>query len=69
MLKKLNQNNDPFFLMIEGSQIDWGGHANDLGYIISEFRDFDEAIGQMVEFVQQNPNTLLVVTAIMKREV
>lgn len=63
MLKKLNQNNDPFFLMIEGSQIDWGGHANDLGYIISEFRDFDEAIGQMVEFVQQNPNTLLVVTA------
>ena len=30
MLKKLNQNNDPFFLMIEGSQIDWGGHANDL---------------------------------------
>ena len=63
MLKKLTQEDKGFFLMIEGSQIDWGGHANDLGYITSEFKDFDEAIGEMVEFVNQHPNTLLVVTA------
>ena len=63
MLKKLNNDEGAFFLMIEGSQIDWGGHANDLGYITSEFIDFDKAIGEMVQFVETHPNTLLIVTA------
>lgn len=63
MIKKLSAKKNPFFLMVEGSQIDWGGHANDLRYITTEFKDFDEAIGQAVAFVKENPNTLLIVTA------
>ena len=63
MFKKLTAKKSPFFLMVEGSQIDWGGHANDLRYITTEFKDFDEAIGQAVAFVKENPNTLLIVTA------
>jgi len=63
MFGKLTAKKSPFFLMVEASQIDWGGHANDLRYIITEFKDFDEAIGQAVAFVEENPNTLLVVTA------
>ena len=63
MFKKLSAKKNPFFLMVEGSQIDWGGHANDLRYITTEFKDFDEAIGQAVAFVKENPNTLLIVTA------
>lgn len=63
MLKKFDQREDPFFLMVEGSQIDWGGHANDLNYIISEFLDLDEAIGVLVNYVKEHPNTLLIVTA------
>ena len=63
MFKKLTEKENPFFLMVEGSQIDWGGHANDLRYITTEFKDFDEAIGQAVAFVKENPNTLLIVTA------
>ena len=63
MFKKLIEKENPFFLMVEGSQIDWGGHANDLRYITTEFKDFDEAIGQAVAFVKENPNTLLIVTA------
>ena len=35
-----------FFLMVEGSQIDWGGHANDVGYICGEVLDLDKAIGR-----------------------
>ena len=63
MLKKLNSLNEPFFLLVEGSQVDWGGHDNDLEYITSEYIEFDKAIGVALKFVKENPNTLLVVTA------
>lgn len=52
-----------FFLMIEGSQIDWGGHANDSNYIISEVIDFDNAIGEVLAFARQDGETLVIVTA------
>ena len=52
-----------FFLMVEGSQIDWGGHANKADYIISEFIDFDKALKEAVAFAEQDGNTLVVVTA------
>ncbi len=52
-----------FFLMIEGSQIDWGGHANDSDYIIQEMLDFDNAIGVILEFAKQSGETLVIVTA------
>lgn len=56
-------NENGFFLMIEGSQIDWGGHANDSDYIISEMIEFDKVIGQVLEFAKADGNTLVVVTA------
>lgn len=52
-----------FFLVIEGSQIDWGGHANDSEYIISEMIEFDRAVGRALDFAQRDGNTLVVVTA------
>lgn len=52
-----------FFLMIEGGQIDWGGHANDTRYIIREMIDFDEAIGIALDFAQADGKTLVVITA------
>ncbi len=52
-----------FFLMVEGSQIDWGGHANKADYIISEFIDFDKALKEAVDFAEKDGNTLVVVTA------
>ena len=52
-----------FFLMIEGSQIDWGGHANDSDYIISEMIEFDKVIGKVLEFAKKDKETLVVVTA------
>jgi len=44
-LKHLSTNDQGFFLMIEGSQIDWGGHNNDAEYLISELLDFEKAVG------------------------
>lgn len=52
-----------FFLMIEAAQIDWGGHANDSDYIISEMIDFDETIGAVLDFARENGETLVIVTA------
>ncbi|RBP51298.1 alkaline phosphatase [Arenicella xantha] len=52
-----------FFLMIEGSQIDWGGHENNHEYVISELYDFDEAIGKALDFAIADGNTLVIVTA------
>ncbi|KJD32051.1 alkaline phosphatase [Tamlana nanhaiensis] len=53
----------PFFLMIEGSYIDWGGHAMNDEMLIQEVADFDKTIGEVLKFVDKHPNTLLVVTA------
>ncbi len=52
-----------FFLMIEGSQIDWGGHASDADYIITEMIDFDKAIANALEFAKADKETLIIVTA------
>lgn len=51
-----------FFLMIEGSQIDWGAHANNAPYMISEMIEFDEAIGAVLDFAKSDGNTLIIVT-------
>lgn len=62
-IEVLDQYDGGFFLMIEGSQIDWGGHSNDSEYIIEEMIDFDEAVGVVLEYAKQHGNTLVIVTA------
>jgi alkaline phosphatase len=59
----LSQNENGFFLMLEGSQIDWGGHANDIDYVIAEMHDFDRAVGRALEFARQDGETLVIVTS------
>ena len=59
----LNQNDQPFFMMSEGSQVDWGGHANDAEYLISELIDFDETIGAVLDFAENDGETLVIVTS------
>lgn len=55
--------NNGFFLMVEGAQIDWGGHANNSEYIITEMIDFDKTIGAVLDFAEKDGNTLVIVTA------
>jgi alkaline phosphatase len=59
----LNKNQKGFFLMIEGSQIDWAGHANYADTLIDETLDFDKAVGVALDFAQNDGHTLVVVTA------
>ncbi len=59
-LKQKNENG--FFLMIEGSQIDWMGHANEGRLLISELLDFNQAIAAVLAFAKKDGNTLVIVT-------
>jgi alkaline phosphatase len=52
-----------FFVMIEGSQIDWAGHANNFPYMVSELLEFDEVIKYALDFAEKDKNTLVIVTA------
>ncbi|MCC5827105.1 alkaline phosphatase [Alkalimonas sp.] len=52
-----------FVLMVEGSQIDWCGHANDIACAMAEMHDFARAIQSAKAFVDANPDTLLIITA------
>jgi len=62
-LEILSRNENGFFLMVEGSQIDWGAHDNDIQYTIREQLHFDLAIKSVVDFAMNNGETLVVVTS------
>ncbi len=62
-LRLLSSNGDGFFLMVEGSQIDWGGHGNSWDYALSELLDFDAAVKVAMDFADKHPGTLVVITA------
>jgi len=63
----LEEDKNGFFVMIEGSQIDWAGHANDPEYQVGEMIGFDEAVRAVLDWINLSPrrvnNTLLVVVA------
>lgn len=52
-----------FFVMAEGSQVDWAGHSNDFDYLIREMEDFDEAVDLALEIAKERKDTLVVVTS------
>lgn len=59
----LKNNKNGFFLMVEGSMIDWGGHNNNTAFVVQETLDFDRAIGKALEFASSNKETLVIITA------
>lgn len=63
-LDVLSRNNrNGYFLMIESAVIDGYGHNNDQEGLIEEMQEFDRTLRQLVEYVNEHPKTLLVVTA------
>ncbi|NLJ01031.1 MAG: alkaline phosphatase [Bacteroidales bacterium] len=62
-IQLLSKNENGFFLMVEGSQIDWAAHANDAGTMINEFLAFDEAVKKAMDFAKKEGNTAVVVVS------
>ncbi|NCA80012.1 MAG: alkaline phosphatase [Sphingobacteriia bacterium] len=62
-IEVLSDTKKGFFLMVEGSQIDYKGHDNDAEGVVGEMIDFDKAIGKALEFAKKDKHTLVVITA------
>ena len=62
-LKSLAGNPKGFFLLVEGSQIDWAGHGNSIPGVISEMEDFTAAIEVALEFARKDQQTLVIILA------
>lgn len=57
------ENDKGFFLLIEGSQVDWAGHANDVSSAMAEMHDLALTLEWLESYVATHPDTLVVVTA------
>ena len=60
-IQALKKDKDGFFLLVEGSQIDWAGHAHDAAWAMTDSQAFDEAVAAALEFAKKDGNTLVVV--------
>jgi alkaline phosphatase len=57
----LSQNPNGFFLMVEGSKVDWAAHANDPVGMTGDFLAFDKACGAALDFALKNGETAVVI--------
>ena len=57
------ENENGYFMLIEASQIDWGGHANDIAFAMGEMDDLAKTLEYLESYVNNHPDTLVVVTA------
>ena len=57
------ENTNGFFLLVEASQVDWAGHANDIASAMGEMEDLEQTIKLLKNYVDMHPDTLVVLTA------
>ena len=62
-LSKLEQNPNGYFVMIEESQVDWGGHSNSAEYIKGEMASLNELVDFALDYQIEHPDVLVVLTA------
>jgi alkaline phosphatase len=66
-LEIVERDENGFFLLVEGSQIDWASHRNDVAYLIGETLAFDESVKVVLDWINEKPNrrqnTLVVISA------
>lgn len=56
----LSKDKDGFFLMVEGSKVDWAAHANDTVGMVSDILAYDDAVGVALEFAKKNGQTVVI---------
>lgn len=62
-IEKLSKDKDGFFLMVEGSKIDWASHANDPVGVVTDVLAFDKAVKAALDFAKKDKNTVVIVAA------
>ena len=58
-IELLSKDKDGFFLVVEGSQVDWGDHYCDVAWSVGDFLAFDNAVGVALDFAQKDGKTLV----------
>ncbi len=61
-LNRLSKNRNGFIMQVEGGRIDHAAHGNDVGGLIYDQIAFDDAVGVAVEFANEHPDTLVIIT-------
>jgi alkaline phosphatase len=66
-LKVLEKDKDGFFLLVEGSQIDWANHRNSVAYQVAETLAFDHAVQIVLDWINEKPSrrqhTFVIITS------
>lgn len=62
-IEVLKKNKNGFFMMVEGSQIDWAAHDNQNDDLVSEVLDFDRTVNAVLDFAEKDGETLVIITA------
>lgn len=62
-IEKLEKDEDGFFLMVEGSKVDWAAHANDPAGIASDILAYDEAVKEAIDYAKADGNTIVISTS------
>jgi len=60
-IEKLSHNPNGFFLMVEGSKVDWAAHDNDAISMVTDFLAFDRACKEAIEFAKRDGNTAVII--------
>jgi len=58
-IEVLSKDPQGFFLMVEGSQIDWACHANDPAHLLSDVLAYDKAVKAALDFAKKDGKTLV----------
>ena len=61
-IRLLSGHREGFVIQVEAGKVDWAAHGNDIGALLYDQLDFDEAIGEAIRFAEKDGNTLVVIT-------
>ncbi|MBQ8784318.1 MAG: alkaline phosphatase [Clostridia bacterium] len=59
----LDDNDEGFFLMVEGAHIDKFSHGQDIDNAVKQLAEFDKAIAYALDYAEKDGSTLVVITA------
>lgn len=61
-IEQMKEHKNGFVLQVESGKVDWAAHANDIGALIYEQLQFDEALQVAIDFAEKDGDTLVVFT-------
>lgn len=61
-IRRLSKNRNGFVMQVEAGKVDWAAHANDIGGLLYDQQEFDDAVATAIAFAEQDGETLVIIT-------